>query len=118
MGHYDENIYTDRVNAIEKARRDIYEDSLRFDISSLWRDWSIGGLSKRVMAELGLTEISGDPRWNSMLDDNVKGVYLDELGRVWVVEENYGTVKMCLSASDISSFEKIICKHYSRLCAA
>lgn len=72
----------------------------------------------RVMAELGLTEISGDPRWNRMLDDNVMGVYLDELGRVWVVEDNYGIVKMRLSASDVSSFEKIVCKHYSTLCAA
>jgi hypothetical protein len=70
------------------------------------------------MSELGLTGISGDPRWNRMLDDNVMEVYLDELGRVWVVEDDYGTVKMHLSASDVSSFEKIVSKHYSTLCAA
>ena len=70
------------------------------------------------MTELGLTGISSDPRWNRMLDDNVMEVYLDELGRVWVVEDNYGTVKMRLSASDVSSFEKIVSKHYSTFCVA
>jgi hypothetical protein len=118
MIHYDENIYTDRIIAIENARRNIYEDSLKFDLSPLWRNWSIGGLSKRVMTELGLTEISGDPRWNYMLDNNILAVYSDKLERIWIVENFYGKTNMRLMASGICDFEKMVFNHYNSLKAA
>ena len=118
MSHYDENIYTDRIIAIENARRNIYEDSLKFDFSSLWRKWSVSGLSRRVIDELGLTEISGDPRWNYMLDNNILAVYEDQLGRIWIAEDFFGKIYMKLNASDICDFEKLVFKRYNSLKAA
>jgi hypothetical protein len=115
---HDENYYSNKVLAIDDARRNIYEDSLKFDISQLWNRWRIGGLSRRVMMELGLVESSSDSRWNFMLDDSIMAVYQDELGRIWVVEDNYGKASMRLSASDSGSFEKNISKRYLALRAA
>lgn len=109
----DETFYTKKVIAIENARRNIYEETLKFDISQLWEKWAIGGLSRRVMNELELTEISGDPRWDHMLDDNITAVYSDNIGRIWVAEDLNGKITMKLSASDMGEFEKLITEHYS-----
>jgi len=118
MNLLDENHYSNKVLAIDDARRNIYEDSLKFDLSRLWNKWRIGGLSRRIMTELGLLEISGDPRWNYMLDDSIMAVYQDELGRIWVVEDDYGKASMRLRACDAVSFEKNVSKHYLALRAA
>jgi hypothetical protein len=112
MNLINETIYTEKVTAIENARRSIYNDSLKHDISQLWKKWSIGGLSRPVMNELGLNEISGDPRWNHLLDDNIIAVYSDEIGRIWVAEDHYGKINMKLSASDMQEFEKLVTKHH------
>ena len=115
---YDENFYADKIEAIEEARRNIYEDSRKFDLSRLWRNWAIGGLSRSVMSKLGLTEISSDARWNYMLDSYILTVYSDNLGRIWITEDNYGIVSMRLFASDTASFERTISSQYKPLHAA
>jgi hypothetical protein len=109
----DETTYTKKVIAIEDARKNISRETLKFDISQLWEKWAIGGLSRRVMNELGLTEISGDPRWDHMLDDSITAVYSDDAGRVWVAEDSNGKMNMKLSASDSVEFEKLVAEHYN-----
>jgi len=113
MNSIDETTYTKKVIAIEDARKNIYKETSKFDISQLWEKWAIGGLSRRVMNELGLTEISGDPRWDHMLGDNISAVYSDDKGRIWVAEDYCGKINMKLSASDTSEFEKLVTEHYN-----
>ncbi len=88
MNSIDETTFTKKVIAIEDARKNISKETSGFDISQLWKKWAIGGLSRRVMNELGLTEISGDPRWDHMLDDSTTAVYSDETGRIWIAEDS------------------------------
>ncbi|HEY9162335.1 MAG TPA: hypothetical protein VIS94_14760 [Desulfomonilia bacterium] len=113
MNLIDETSYMKKVIAIEDARKNISKETSGFDISQLWEKWAIGGLSRRVMNELGLTEISGDPRWDHMLDDSITAVYSDDAGRVWVAEDSSGKINMRLSASDTVEFEKLVTEHYN-----
>ncbi len=113
MNLIDETTYTKKLMAIEDARKNIYKETTKFDISQLWKKWAIGGLSRRVMNELGLTEISGDPRWDHMLNDNITAVYSDDKGRVWVAEDTRGKIYMKLSATDAGEFEKLVTEYYS-----
>ena len=53
-----------------------------------------------------------------MLDTNILAVYEDDLGRIWVVEENNRGTIMRLFASDTTSFERIILNKYKSLKAA
>jgi hypothetical protein len=113
MNLIDETTYTKKVIAIEDARKNISKETSGFDISQLWEKWAIGGLSRRVMNELGLTEISGDPRWDHMLDDSITAVYSDDTGRIWIAEDTCGKITMKLSASDTSEFERLITENYN-----
>ena len=111
--------FMDVFDAIEDARRNIYEDSKRFDLSRLWRKWTIGGgLSNIVMNKLGLIEVSGDPRWDHILEDSMLAVYSDDLGRIWIVQDDFGKICMRLFASDSLKFEKIMTNRNKSLKAA